>query len=663
MKDGANNTTVKLNLGSGHGALDLDGWKNLDGRYGDEIYPLHYPDGSVDEIRAAHVLEHYGHRQTRDVLLDWVRALKPGGWLKIAVPDFRWIAETYLGKKSTPPEGQPLQSYLMGGQIDERDFHKTIFDRASLAEALKHIGLTDIQEWKSEIADCASLPVSLNLMGMKPIALPNPLPIQIQAHNYSIPPGMPDDPRWLGFISTVEPLNVYSQFGEDGIIKAIFDVIKTENEWCFEAGAGDGLFFSNTRLLFEQGWHGLLVEKDRALWERLRQQYQSNDKVITVGSALSSTLRDAGLDGLLARWKMPIDLDLLSLDVDGQEYYLINALSVYHPRVLIVEYDPDADAMFIPERDKPGQAGQLAMRYVVEARGYDVICRTQCNLICVRRDEAEKLRNWPVQAREAEPQRQFIQGQWREVGTAPGQVMPETVKVPPVALATSTPRYGSLHAADVMWSVAGALRALPMRGGSAWWEQGLTNQIEKALEIRIGENGVVGTEGELIEFIATMDFDTYCKPSDGVELLKLLYENPHLDCIVATQIRRGMFEEILAQTDGATNLTHPYIPITSGHFGLSIFRRRVFEQMPAPWFLNVPNDEGRWRDGNTDADIYFWNRFCDRGLKAAMATKVVVGHGDEVIAHPVMDNGKVIKKYMSVYKWMENREIPPLLPS
>ena len=157
---------VRLNLGAGDSPLA--DWTNLDGRHGDVIYPLGtaFPDGSVDEIRASHVLEHFPHAETAAVLKDWVRALKPGGLLRLAVPDLRIVAEQYLAGAMVPTEG-----YLMGGQVDALDFHKSAFDAAKLSGLLRAAGLIGIKRWESELKDCASLPVSLNLAGHKPPAI------------------------------------------------------------------------------------------------------------------------------------------------------------------------------------------------------------------------------------------------------------------------------------------------------------------------------------------------------------------------------------------------------------------------------------------------------------------------------------------------------------
>jgi len=153
---------LKLDLGAGE--RSPDGFTPLGNINGTQIYPLPYADGSVDEIRASHVLEHFPHREVGAVVADWVRALKPGGMLKIAVPDFGKIAEQYVAGVE-----QNTMGYVMGGQTDGADFHKTIFDIDSLAGLLAQSGLMLIRQWQSELPDdCAALPISLNLAGTKP---------------------------------------------------------------------------------------------------------------------------------------------------------------------------------------------------------------------------------------------------------------------------------------------------------------------------------------------------------------------------------------------------------------------------------------------------------------------------------------------------------------
>ena len=157
------NRPLKLNLGAG--VTNFPGYLNVDDKLGTKVFPLaHIDDESVEEIRASHILEHFGHQQVQQVLSHWVSKLKPGGRIRIAVPDFEKIARLYL-------DGQPInpQGYVMGGQIDQYDVHGTLFDRELLSEVMVVAGLERIQQWKSDAQDCAALPISLNLEGYKPL--------------------------------------------------------------------------------------------------------------------------------------------------------------------------------------------------------------------------------------------------------------------------------------------------------------------------------------------------------------------------------------------------------------------------------------------------------------------------------------------------------------
>lgn len=154
------NEPIRLNLGAG--GSHIPGFIPIDRHNGREVYPLEYATDSVDEIYASHVLEHFGHKDAEFAIHEWVRTLRPGGRIRIAVPDMRWIAEKYLAGESLP-----LASYLMGGQTDENDYHKTIFDEDRLRGIMEAAGLRGIQRWTSTLADCASMPVSLNLEGTK----------------------------------------------------------------------------------------------------------------------------------------------------------------------------------------------------------------------------------------------------------------------------------------------------------------------------------------------------------------------------------------------------------------------------------------------------------------------------------------------------------------
>lgn len=159
---------VKLNIGAGRTAPLLDGFIPIDRKDGKEAYPLEgWADGSVDEIYASHILEHFSAKETLAVVQEWARVLKPGGRMRIAVPDFRWCAAKYM---SGEMDGA-LGNYVCGSQSDDNDYHKAIFDEPGLRMHMERAGLVGIERFAPFITDCSSLPVSLNLEGYKPANL------------------------------------------------------------------------------------------------------------------------------------------------------------------------------------------------------------------------------------------------------------------------------------------------------------------------------------------------------------------------------------------------------------------------------------------------------------------------------------------------------------
>lgn len=152
---------MRLNLGAGD--APIEGYDNSwDAKQGKQVYPLDVPDGSCDEIRASHLLEHFGHSFTERILAEWVRKLKPGGKIKLAVPDLEYIAQRYLSGAAGQYNG-----WLHGGQVDQRDVHLVSFDFDSLSAMMRRAGLVGLHFWGGDDPDCSRLDVSLNLAGYK----------------------------------------------------------------------------------------------------------------------------------------------------------------------------------------------------------------------------------------------------------------------------------------------------------------------------------------------------------------------------------------------------------------------------------------------------------------------------------------------------------------
>lgn len=152
---------MKLNLGCGD--FKLPGYENWDITNGHAAYPLEVPDESVEEIRASHVLEHLSQKDSIHAVKNWVEKLRPGGLLKVAVPDADQVFKLGLD--------DPLhEAYLFGGQSNEHDYHKSVWTERKLTKVFRTFGMNDPEPWTSELEDCASYPFSLNMMATKPEA-------------------------------------------------------------------------------------------------------------------------------------------------------------------------------------------------------------------------------------------------------------------------------------------------------------------------------------------------------------------------------------------------------------------------------------------------------------------------------------------------------------
>jgi hypothetical protein len=143
---------------------------------------------------------------------------------------------------------------------------------------------------------------------------------------------------------------IYSQGDEDGIIAEIFRRIGTSTDKTFvEVGVGDGTQ-CNTAALLVQGWKGAWVEGNEKRFNDAVAIYK--DSFIASGqlAVLGCCADMANINELVcARDFKPIDL--LSIDIDGNDFWVWKALDRVKPRVVVIEYNalfPPPAAMVIP---------------------------------------------------------------------------------------------------------------------------------------------------------------------------------------------------------------------------------------------------------------------------------------------------------------------------
>lgn len=140
---------MKLHIGCGN--KYLAGYRHLDARsyphvdYVAQANNLNmFEDGTIEEIYACHILEHFPRKSITEVLKEWSRVLMPGGVMRIAVPDFEEITNEY--QKSG--DLNAVMGLLYGGQDYEYNFHFQAFDFRRLKGLLEEAGMTSVQRYR-----------------------------------------------------------------------------------------------------------------------------------------------------------------------------------------------------------------------------------------------------------------------------------------------------------------------------------------------------------------------------------------------------------------------------------------------------------------------------------------------------------------------------------
>lgn len=130
---------------------------------------------------------------------------------------------------------------------------------------------------------------------------------------------------------------VCSQHDEDGIIQEIFRRIGTTNRYFVEFGAARG-YAGNTLYLLLQGWNGYWIEPDPQGIADIGRDYgefMRNGQLTLKEEFLTAE----NVEAVFREMDVPLELDLLSIDIDGNDYWVWKALSSYAPRVVIIEYN------------------------------------------------------------------------------------------------------------------------------------------------------------------------------------------------------------------------------------------------------------------------------------------------------------------------------------
>ena len=192
---------------------------------------------------------------------------------------------------------------------------------------------------------------------------------------------------------TSQRFRVSSQNEEDGVVAAIFRRLGATDHRCVEIGYG--MNGGNSGFLIRDcGWSGLLMDAKAHAIKTVRRRFAGHAAVAHKGRATCENL-----NALLEQYGFTGELDLLSIDVDGVDYWLWKALTACRPRVVTIEYnwlfgaeravtvpyDPRFDLGKAPTRGYRG-ASLPALVHLGRYKGYHLVATERVNAFFVRND-------------------------------------------------------------------------------------------------------------------------------------------------------------------------------------------------------------------------------------------------------------------------------------
>lgn len=138
---------------------------------------------------------------------------------------------------------------------------------------------------------------------------------------------------WVSQIKSIDKWNKYSQCGEEAYIDFILKNLPNKGNHLVEIGAWDGFHLSNTRHLIERGFTHLLIDGDNRGNEEVKEHFILENNILEI----------------LEKYDTPYWFDLLCIDIDGNDLYILEKiLSKYKPSLIVAEYNP----IFLPNESK-----------------------------------------------------------------------------------------------------------------------------------------------------------------------------------------------------------------------------------------------------------------------------------------------------------------------
>lgn len=217
-----------------------------------------------------------------------------------------------------------------------------------------------------------------------------------------------------------------SQFGETGVIDSILSQLEMKPQFCLEFGSGKVSKSGGTANIryFNDFYKSecLYFEVNESKIPKSDKEYREQIKIETITAS--------NVNEIFSKYNVPTDLDVLVIDVDGQDYWIWKSLN-YSPKVLMIEFNPtlpytESKVMHCDDNHWDWRnpkclyygASITALKKLGIQKGYSLLYKTDRNLIFVRKDLVDI--DIPVEELHPSPMKDFRtkyinKQQWHEV--------------------------------------------------------------------------------------------------------------------------------------------------------------------------------------------------------------------------------------------------------
>ncbi|MCH2224229.1 MAG: hypothetical protein MK066_05615 [Crocinitomicaceae bacterium] len=194
-------------------------------------------------------------------------------------------------------------------------------------------------------------------------------------------------------------LKVFSQFEEDGKLLYLFSLLGMTNKTFIEFGSDDGINSNSANLYYNHGFNGLFMDGNDQALSRGRYFFKKHPNNVGQPIFKKAFIQAENINQLIKEGGIEGEIGLLSIDIDGNDYWVWKAITIVQPQVVIIEthnefglndivvpYDPNY--MYPGKHPTYHGASPVAMTKLAKNKGYRLVGSNELgfNFIFIKED-------------------------------------------------------------------------------------------------------------------------------------------------------------------------------------------------------------------------------------------------------------------------------------